>query len=171
VSDDDEFMDRCYSYHNYGNPYGTAAGTVGAGTVRIGTKLRLTEYQAAIGLAQLERLEEQTELRNVNARYLRSLIREIPGIIPYELYPNVTRAAYHLFPFRYNKDEFKGLSRAKFLEALRAEGVPCSGGYTELNKMPFLENAFQLSISEVLPEEQLNYERYAAKMHARSMKN
>ena len=23
VSDDDEFMDRCYSYHNYGNPYGT----------------------------------------------------------------------------------------------------------------------------------------------------
>lgn len=163
VSDDDEFMDRCYSYHNYGNPYGTAAGTVGAGTVRIGTKLRLTEYQAAIALAQLERLEEQTELRNVNARYLRSLIREIPGIIPYKLYPNVTRAAYHLFPFRYNKDEFKGLSRAKFLKALRAEGVPCSGGYTELNKMPFLENAFQTKyFLKFYPKEQLNYERYAA---------
>jgi dTDP-4-amino-4,6-dideoxygalactose transaminase len=102
-------------------------------------------------------------LRNVNARYLRSLIREIPGIIPYKLYPNVTRAAYHLFPFRYNKDEFKGLSRAKFLEALRAEGVPCSGGYTELNKMPFLENAFQTKyFLKFYPKEQLNYERYAA---------
>jgi dTDP-4-amino-4,6-dideoxygalactose transaminase len=162
VSEDDEFMDRCYSYHNYGNPYGTAAGAVGAGTVRIGTKLRLTEYQAAIGLAQLERLEEQTELRNVNAQYLSSLIREIPGIAPYKLYPNATRAAFHLFPFRYNKDEFKGLSRGKFLEALRAEGVPCSSGYTELNRMPFLENAFNSKyFQKFYPKEQLNYERYA----------
>ncbi|HBL76739.1 MAG: glutamine--scyllo-inositol aminotransferase [Bacteroidetes bacterium GWF2_42_66] len=162
VSDDDEFMDRCYSYHNYGNPYGTAAGTVGAGTVMIGTKLRITEYQAAIGMAQLERLEEQTELRNVNGRYLNSRIQKIDGIIPHRLYENVTKAAYHLFPFRYQKDEFEGLSREKFLQALRAEGVPCSGGYTELNKMPFLKNAFNSRFfQKFYPKEQLNYERYA----------
>ncbi len=29
VSDDDAFMDRCFSYHNYGNPYGSAAGEGG----------------------------------------------------------------------------------------------------------------------------------------------
>ncbi len=162
ISDDDAFMDRCYSYHNYGNPYGSTAGQFSAGTVMIGTKLRITEYQAAIGLAQLQRLEEQTDLRNKNASYLQSLIDEIPGIIPYRLYKNVTKAAFHLFPFRYQKEDFKGLSRTDFLSALRAEGVPCSGGYSELNKMPFLKNAFESKyFRKFYPTERLNYQRYA----------
>lgn len=143
VSDDDEFMDRCYSYHNYGNPYGAVVGEVGVGTVMAGTKLRITEYQAAIGLAQLKRLEEQTETRNVNAAYLKTQIEDTPGIVPYKLYPDVTRAAFHLFPFRYKKEEFEGLSRDVFLKALTAEGISCSGGYSPLNKMPYLNHAFQ----------------------------
>lgn len=161
VSDDDEFMDRCYSYHNYGNPYGTIAGEVGAGTIIPGTKLRITEYQAAIGLAQLQRLENETETRNVNAEYLKSKIQDIPGIIPYKLYKNVTRAAYHLFPFRYNKDQFKGLPRKKFLKALDAEGIPCSSGYTKLNKMPFIENTFKTkNFKKMYSQEMLDYNKY-----------
>ena len=143
VSDDDDFMDRCYSYHNYGNPYGTAVGEVGSGTVIAGTKLRITEYQAAIGLAQLKRLEQETVKRGENAVYLSSLIKNIPGITPYRLYDSVTRAAYHLFPFRYNKEAFNGLSRNLFLKALNAEGIKSSGGYAPLNKMPYLDNAFK----------------------------
>ncbi len=162
ISDDDAFMDRCYSYHNYGNPHGTTAGQIGAGTVMIGTKLRITEYQAAIGLAQLKRLEAETELRNKNATYLQSLIGDIPGISPYKLYKNVTKAAYHLFPFRYHKEYFKGLSRAEFLKALQAEGIPCSAGYSELNKMPYLKNAFESKyFQKFYPTERLNYEKYA----------
>ncbi|KUK75953.1 MAG: DegT/DnrJ/EryC1/StrS aminotransferase [Proteiniphilum acetatigenes] len=162
ISDDDAFMDRCYSYHNYGNPYGSIVGQFSAGTVMIGTKLRITEYQAAIGLAQLTRLEEQTNLRNENAAYLRSQIEGIPGIKPYKLYKNVTKAAYHLFPFRYHKEEFKGLSRTDFLSALQAEGIPCSSGYSELNKMPFLNNAFNSKyFRKFYSSERLNYQRYA----------
>ncbi|MDD3910403.1 MAG: DegT/DnrJ/EryC1/StrS family aminotransferase, partial [Proteiniphilum sp.] len=162
ISDDDNFMDRCYSYHNYGNPYGSTAGQIGAGTVMIGTKLRITEYQAAIGLAQMTRLVEQTNQRNDNASYLRSKIEAIPGIMPYKLYKNVTKAAYHLFPFRYNKEHFKGLSRTEFLNALRAEGVPCSSGYSELNKMPYLKNAFESKYyQKFYPKERLNYDKYA----------
>lgn len=157
VSDDDAFMDRCYSYHNYGNPYGSLAGQFSAGTSMIGTKLRLTEYQAAIGLAQLSRLEEQTKTRNVNAGYLRDQIKNIPGILPYRLYDNVTQAAFHLFPFRYQKESFKGLSRNEFLKALRAEGVPCSNGYSELNKMPFLKSAFESKYFKMFyPKSRLN---------------
>lgn len=162
VSDDDEFMDRCFSFHNYGNPYGTAAGTFSAGTIMAGTKLRLTEYQAAIGLAQLARLPEQTEIRNKNAAYLKSLIEKIPGIIPYRLYPNVTKAAFHFFPFRYKKEEFNGLSRGRFLKALGAEGVSCYGGYGELTNMPFLKNTFNSRLfNKFYTKEYLNYDRYA----------
>ena len=162
VSDDDEFMDRCFSFHNYGNPYGTASGAIGVGTIMAGTKIRLTEYQAAIGLAQLERLEEQTKIRNENAAYLKSKIQQIPGIIPYRLYPNVTRAAFHFFPFRYKKEEFKGLSRGKFLKAIQAEGVNCFSGYTELTNMPFLKNTFNGRLfNKFYTKEYLNYDRYA----------
>ncbi len=162
VSDDDEFMDRCYSYHNYGNPHGSLVGQESAGTVMIGTKLRISEYQAAIGLVQLERLQEETKKRNENAAYLRSLIEPIPGIKPYRLYENVTQAAFHLFPFRYIKEEFKGLSRSKFVEALQAEGVPCGRGYRELNKMPFLKNAFESKyFRKFYPKERLDYAKYA----------
>ncbi len=161
VSDDEEFMDRCYSYHNYGNPYGTVVGAVGAGTLLAGTKLRLTEYQAAIGLAQMKRLEAQTRMRNVNATYLKSKIEHIPGIVPYKLYDHVTQAAFHLFPFRYKKEEFKGMPREKFLKALRAEGVPCSSGYAPLNKMPYLENAFRTkNFRKMYPEEMLDINSY-----------
>ena len=163
VSDDDEFMDRCFSYHSYGNPYGTTAGDVDAGTIGPGTKLRLTEYQAAIGLAQLKRLAAQTDVRSKNAEYLRSLLLKIPGITPYRLYPNVTRAAYHLFPFRYNKVEFSELPRETFLKALSAEGVPCYAGYTPLNKMPFLGNTFQTkNFKKMYPKEMLDGKKYYA---------
>lgn len=161
VSDDDAFMDRCFSYHSFGNPYGTVVGEVGAGTIRLGTKLRLTEYQAAIGLAQLKRLDEQSRTRSGNAEYLTSLLKEIPGIMPHRLYKNVTRAAYHLYPFRYKKEAFSGLSRDGFINALRAEGIPCSSGYTPLNTMPFLGNTFKTkNFQKMYPKEMLDADRY-----------
>jgi len=161
VSDNDAFMDRCVSYHNYGNPHGTVAGTVGSGTVMLGTKLRLTEYQAAIGLAQMVRLEDETAKRNENAAYLKAKIEKIPGIVPYRLYDHVTRAAFHLFPFRYKKDQFQGMPRSMFLRALQAEGVPCSGGYTPLNRMPYLGHAFQTKNFRMMhPKELLDINRY-----------
>ena len=143
VSNDDAFIDRCFSYTNFGNPYGSAVGAVGAGAMMQGTKLRFSEYQAAVGLAQLKRLDSETTTRNENATYLKSQIKDIPGIVPYKLYDNVTRAAFHLFPFRYKQEDFKGLSRADFLKALSAEGVPCSSGYTTLNTQPFLNETFK----------------------------
>jgi len=142
IGDDDRLMDICYSFHNVGRPYGkTMVG--GRGCVRLGTKCRMAEYQAAILLAQMERLEEQTVRRVENAAYLTSKLEPIPGIVPHKLYDGVTRAAYHLYSFRYQQEHFGGAPRSKFLRALSAEGVPCSGGYSPLNKQDFMEHTFQ----------------------------
>jgi len=163
VSDDEEFMDRCYSYHNVGFPYGGLIGDVTAGSIMLGTKLRITEYQAAVGLSLLENLEEETTTRNERAAYLKSQIENIPGIVPYKLYDNVTRCAFHMFAFRYKENEFKGLPREDFLKALRAEGIPCSSGYTPyLNTQPYLQHAFQTkNFKKMYPEEMLDFEKYA----------
>lgn len=165
VSDDEAFIDRCHSYHNYGNAFGTAVGTVGTGTPMLGTKLRLTEYQAAIGLAQLERLPRETVRRQANAEYLKARIQTIPGIVPYAFSPGVTRAAFHLFAFRYRQDAFGGgLGRGAFLRALAAEGIPCSSGYAPLNTMPFVRHAFQTkNFRRMYTEQELDYGAWAAR--------
>ncbi|MDH4239185.1 MAG: DegT/DnrJ/EryC1/StrS family aminotransferase [Phycisphaerae bacterium] len=127
IGNDDQIMDRCYSYHNCGRAFGSVKAT--SGYPIMGTNRRMTEYQAAILLSQIKRLEKDTQRRNENADYLTSKIKDIPGILPAKFYDGVTRAAYHLYPFRYKKERFNNLSRDKFLSALRAEGVPCSSGY------------------------------------------
>ena len=161
VSDNDEFMDRCFSFHNFGRPHGKVVGTVAGEYVILGSKCRMTEYQAAIGLAQLKRLEEQTKIREENAKYLKAQIQEIPGVLPYELSDNATRAVFHIFPFRYKKEQFQNLARSKFIEALKAEGIPCSGGYSPLNNMPYLRDAFQSkNFQKVYSQKILDFDGY-----------
>lgn len=167
VGDDDHLMDKAFSFHNFGRPHGSVTGN---GYVLAGTKCRMAEYQAAIGLAQLQRLEEQTKTRNENAAYLTSLIKDIPGILPHRLYESVTQAAYHLYPFRYDPAGFSDLPREKFLTALRKEGIPCSGGYTPLNTMPYLADAFKSrAFRKAYPASQLDFENY--KEHNRCPEN
>jgi len=139
VGNDDAIMDICHSYHNFGRPYGQSMLSL-SGWVRLGSKCRITEFQAAILLAQMKRLEAQSQRRWENARYLTSKIKEIPGIVPHKLYDGVTRAAYHIYPFRYKKEHFGGLPREKFIAAVQAEGIPCSGGYGPINKDLFFEH-------------------------------
>jgi dTDP-4-amino-4,6-dideoxygalactose transaminase len=139
IGDDEEIMDKCFSFHNCGRRFGSIKGD--SKYPIMGTNRRMTEYQAAIGLSQIQRLESDTERRNRNAGYLTSRIKDIPGILPHRLYKEVTRAAYHLYPFRYKKEYFNGLSRDKFLAALRAEGIPCSSGYGPQYKDGLIEDA------------------------------
>ena len=143
VGDDEEIMDKCYSYHDFGRGYGMVGKVAGAGIRIMGNKCRMAEYQAAILLAQMKRLESQTQTRNENAEYLTSRIKNIPGIVPHKLYKEVTRAAYHLYPFRYKKEDFDNVPRRKFLSALSAEGIPCGGGYGPINKDAFFENTLK----------------------------
>jgi dTDP-4-amino-4,6-dideoxygalactose transaminase len=90
----------------------------------------MQHFQAAILLQQLDKLVEETAVRRANADHLTAGLKEIPGIQPMRL-PKDSRAVWHLYAFRYDAAQFGGLSRDNFMKALRAEGVPCSSGYSE----------------------------------------
>jgi dTDP-4-amino-4,6-dideoxygalactose transaminase len=139
LTNDDRLAQECRSFQNNGR------GTTGSrhGYVRNGANLRMTEVQAALIAQQLTRLEEQSRRREQNATYLTGLFREIPGITPARMYDGCTRNAYHLYMLRYDRSHFEGLPRSKFLEALHAEGIPCSGGYSPLYQEPFLKHTLQ----------------------------
>ena len=138
ISSDEEFIEKCFTFHNNGRSRKvmTASFTYQS----TGANLRLTEFQAAILSAQMTRLEEQSRRREMNAAYLTSQLSGIAGMTPQKLYPGCTRNAWHLYMFRYQPEAFAGLTRERFIAAMRAEGIPVSSGYSPLNREPFLEN-------------------------------
>lgn len=97
----------------------------------LGQNYRMTEIQAAILLTQLTRLKQQAEKRDENGRYLDEKLKNIPGIRVMTRDGRVTRHAYHLYIFRYVQEKFGNLPREKFIEALKAEGIPVWCGYPE----------------------------------------
>lgn len=139
LTDDAELLEACYEFHNNSRGRGQRGADFSYGAP--GANLRMTEFQAALLLAQMTRLEQQARTRDENGAYLTALLGEIPGITPARRYEGCTRNAYHLYMFRYEPAAFAGLPRAAFLKALRAEGVPASPGYRPLEKEPFLERA------------------------------
>ena len=74
---------------------------------------RMQQSQALILMSQMKRIEKDNNVRNANALYLDKKLKEIPGIIPYKLADGGTRAVYHLYPFRYIKEEFNNLPKDK----------------------------------------------------------
>lgn len=101
---------------------------------RFGLNLRMTEFQAAILLAQLEKLEEQMQIREKNAVLLAELLGEIEGIRLLTREPGVTRHAWHIFMFRLNLGLNNVQEKQDVIRKLNAEGVPMTAGYIPLNR-------------------------------------
>jgi perosamine synthetase len=159
ITNDDRLYEACKSFHNNGRG---AAG--GFQYVRNGANLRMTEFQAALLLQQLTRLEAQSRRREQNAAYLSELLREIPGITPARMYQGCTRNSYHIYMFRYDPAHFDALPRARFTKALRAEGIPCTGGYTPLYREPFLKHALESrAYRAIYPPQRIS--EYLAQIH------
>ena len=132
ITNDEGFSKDCYSFHHQGQGANSASLEPGTGTR--GSNLRISEFHAGLLLAQMTRVVEQANRRSENADYLTKMLRQIPGIKPAKLYKGVTKSAYHLYMFRYDKEKFAGMDRAKFLKALQSEGIPCSNGYGKMNR-------------------------------------
>ncbi len=97
----------------------------------IGGNYRMSEFQGGLLLSQLARLDEQIERRERNAQYLDERLSAIPGIRPLKRGVGETRHGYYLYMFRYDAQRFKQAARARFIEALRAEGIPAAVGYEQ----------------------------------------
>jgi dTDP-4-amino-4,6-dideoxygalactose transaminase len=89
----------------------------------LGWNYRITEFQAAVLLAQLERLPEQVAQRNRTVAHLERRIIEIEGVstLPHDA-RMTTRSGYGVV-LRYDDAAWRGISRNRFARALHAEGM------------------------------------------------
>jgi dTDP-4-amino-4,6-dideoxygalactose transaminase len=100
----------------------------------IGWNFRMTEFQAAIALAQMTRLEEQTALRESNAALLDGLLAQIDGIAPMRRDARITVHARHLYMMRLQGEAAYSIGKPEILKRLQAEGIPAAAGYVPLHR-------------------------------------
>jgi dTDP-4-amino-4,6-dideoxygalactose transaminase len=124
VTDDKELADLCRSFSHCGRTQGSAWYDHN----NLGSNLRITEFQAAILLAQLARLPDHIARRQRNAALLDDALAGLPAVKHLAPAPRMTRRSYHMYIFRVNESEL-GCSRERLIEALGAEGVPASAGW------------------------------------------
>lgn len=140
VTNDEAVYNKLHAFQNNGRDPVTGTRD---GYIHQGSNLRITEYQAALLLTQLERLDDQCKLREANADYLTEMLAEVPGVEPAKMYDGCTRNTYYLYMVRVIPEQIKGLSKNQFLKALREEGVGAWSGYRPLNKEPFLKTMLE----------------------------
>ncbi len=108
----------------------------------IGSNYRITEFQAAILLGQLEQLPALAAKRVRNAALLTRRLAQVEGICPPLPQPSLTREAIYNYVIRYRRKE---VSRDLFAAALDREGIPCDGR--------FYEPVYRSDLFQVNPED------------------
>ncbi len=96
----------------------------------VGMNFRLTDLQAALGIAQLEQLDERNRLRAENLAHLARRLSLWRFFVPQQVEPDAT-PAWFMFKTRYLPRP--GMpSRDELVAALHAEGIPVTAGYQRL---------------------------------------
>ncbi len=132
VTDDDNFAAMCQSLRNQGRE-----GMNWLAHARLGYNYRLSEINAALGLAQISRLEEILEnRRRVAHRYMNRLMTNRYLILP-TLHDD-THMSWFVFVVRLS-DLFEPGDRDQVIRDLRAEGVGCSNYFPPIHLQPYMQ--------------------------------
>jgi perosamine synthetase len=126
-TNNDELAMRISLIRNHGEvvvehyPVETVAGI-------IGYNYRMTELEAAIGVAQFHKLDKLTNHRIRLAEYLTDQLQQFSSVITCPQKEEGIDHVYFVYPMKFNSQKF-GIHRDKFAEAVQAEGIPLFGGY------------------------------------------
>jgi len=94
----------------------------------LGTNYRIGGFQAAVLLAQMERLPEQNARRTRNAALLRAELADVRGLQFQEIPKQQSANTWYLLLGRIDARRM-GRTRDEFHRALTARGVPCTPFY------------------------------------------
>jgi UDP-4-amino-4,6-dideoxy-N-acetyl-beta-L-altrosamine transaminase len=105
--------------------------------VDLGFNYRMTELQAALGVSQMERLDEFVAMRHQLQKRYDELLEDLPITTPYQDLNSYS--ALHLYPIQIQTDKVKS-TRKEIFEALRASGIGANIHYIPVHTQPYYEN-------------------------------
>lgn len=121
VTNDDELAERVRLIRNHAEAVVGSKGTRNLANL-IGFNLRMTEIEAAITREQLKKVKRLVEERRNNVAYLEKGLSDIECLKMPKVRERCTHS-YYLHAMKYD-EELTGVSRERFVDAIRAELMP-----------------------------------------------
>ena len=142
VTDDPEIARLCRSMANQGR--GEAG--VWLSHERLGFNYRMDEMSAALGWAQMQRIEEIIEKRQRVADMYYERLSKIPGVWLPRIAPEVTRMSWFVYVIRVGVDEPDHRRQAQIrdhvMKVLQDNEVGCRPYFTPIHLQPFYRQMF-----------------------------
>lgn len=104
--------------------------------LELGFNYRMTDLQAALGLRQLQRLDQFVERRRFLAQRYHQYLADLPLTLPFQ-HPD-TRSSWHLYIIRLKRDQIQASHREVF-EALRSLGIGVNLHYIPVHTQPYYQ--------------------------------
>jgi len=167
VTDDDEAADLMRSLRNQGR----AVGDTWLQHTHLGYNYRLDEMSAAMGMAQMRRLDELLTKREQVAAWYEARLSEIPGVEVPIVEPYTTRMSWFVYVVRFDPK----IDRGAVADRLGEKGVPARPYFLPIHLQPYMAERFgwregdfpvtedlgrrglALPFSGVMTEEQVEY--------------
>lgn len=106
----------------------------------IGFKYNMMDLQAAIGLHQIEKVDELWNQRAAMWQFYMAELKALPLELPAPVEMN-TRHAYHLFTIRINSDR-AGITRDDFLKEMFRRNIGIGVHYLSIAEHPYYKKTF-----------------------------
>jgi len=144
TTDNEEYVKRLQIFRNHGitsdHRQREAQGSWFYEMVDLGYNYRITDFQSALGMSQLQKQPRWLERRREIARVYGEAFAGMRGINPLAVKSDVGHA-YHLYVVRINREE-TGMERGAFYQALRSRGIGVNVHYIPVHLHPFYRNRF-----------------------------
>ncbi len=106
----------------------------------VGFNYRITDFQCALGLSQLKKLDDfVARRRDIAQRYNEALCSDKRLIIP--VASEHVQHAYHLYPLQVKFDDI-ATDRKKFYYAMKAKGINLQVHYIPVHMQPYYQKQF-----------------------------
>jgi perosamine synthetase len=173
VTDRADFRERMAAFRNHGidtdHRQRAERGSWAYEMKELGYNYRITDFQCALGLSQLSKLQGWLERRRAIAGSYAEAFAGMAGVRPVNVRPDAAHA-YHLYPVRIDFDAF-GAARAQVFQHLRDQGIGVNVHYIPVHLQPFYREKFGTTaglcpVAEAAYEELLSLPMFPAMTEA-----
>ena len=134
VTDDDEWNHLFRSLRNQGRDVFDAW----LNHSRLGYNYRLDEMSAALGAAQMSRIEELLAKREQVAHWYAVCLEQMEGVTAPFVAPTTTRSSWFVYVVRFAPE----LDRNRIMALLQAQGIPSRPYFNPIHLQPFYRQRF-----------------------------
>lgn len=157
ITNNDEIADLCRSLRSQGR---SNTGLWLHHDV-IGYNYRMSELHAALGIVQMDRLDEILEKRKNVANFYNERLKDIDKVtIPY-IHSDVTRMSYFVYVIRLDMD----INRDRVLEYLLSNGIGCKPYFTPIHLQSYMKKMFGFKETDFPITEKISNSTIALPFH------